>query len=304
MAHLTHHSTETDATTREGGTDLGTRVLAALDGGSALVGAVAVAKTIIALELLGVAAHPALLGVGFCASVAVYTHNNLTDLTEDATNRPGRTRLVARRRRWFAGVAGLAGVLSVGFATVAGLGGVLATLFPGVVAALYSESWLPVTEFDRLKDVPVVSTALIALAWAVPTTYLPVAYAGVRVDTAALLVGAYLFCRTALASEVMNVRDVRGDRDAGVLTVPVLLGIPRTRWFLYALDLVSAAVLIGGVVTNVLPTSALALCAVIPLSLVLTSKLERGANLDTLAFAKDAEYLVAAGAVVLVTSLG
>ncbi|MFB6121455.1 MAG: UbiA family prenyltransferase [Halobacteriaceae archaeon] len=260
-------------------------------------GALAVSKGVVSLTLLSAALNPVLFAIGFLVAVTVYTHNRLTDLGEDAVNRPDAAAMAARRKRLLGALAGGSYVAALGLAALGGLVAVAVVLLPGVAAAAYSEPWLPVTGYDRLKEVPVVNTVVTAGAWALPLGYLPVAFAGTAAGLAPALVATFLFLRTAGASEVLNARDVDGDREAGVVTVPIALGVARTRHVLYAVDAAAALTLTVGVAAGALPTAvALGLLPGLAYSVLLTRRLGR-TDPDVLAVAKDGEYGVfAAGA--------
>jgi len=253
-------------------------------------GAVAVSKGVVSLTLLSAALDPVLFAIGFLVAVTVYTHNRLTDLDEDAVNRPEEATTAADRRRSLGALAGGAYVCALALAALGGLVAVGVVLLPGVAAAAYSEAWLPVTDYDRLKEVPVVNTAVTAGAWALPLGYLPVAFAGSAPSAAPALVATFLFLRTAGASEVMNARDVAGDRRAGVVTVPIAVGIQRTRHVLYTVDAAAALTLVAGVLGGHFPAPvAAALLPGLGYSVLVTRRLGR-ADSDRLAVAKDAEY--------------
>jgi len=257
-------------------------------------GAIAVSKGVVSLTLLSAALNPVLFAIGFLVAVTVYTHNRLTDLGEDAVNRPEQAAVAASRKRLLGGVAAGAYAVALGLAALGGLVAVGVVVLPGVAGALYSESWLPVTEYDRLKEVPVLNTAVTAGAWALPLAYLPVAFSGAAGGATAALVAAFLFCRTAAASEVLNVRDVAGDRAAGVVTVPVAVGLRRTRHVLYGLDAASVGVLAAGAGAGHLPLPVAAvLLPGFAYSLWLTRRVGT-ADPDRLATAKDAEYVLLA----------
>ncbi|MEM4781378.1 MAG: UbiA family prenyltransferase, partial [Halalkalicoccus sp.] len=218
---------------------------------------VGASKVAVVSLLLG---HPinAAAPIAFLVTLAVYTHNNLTDLAEDGVNDPDRASLFERRTRLFSGIAVGAYLGALGLAALGGPFALALTLFPGVLGVLYSSRWLPGAGPDRLKDVLVVGTCAVALAWAVPLALLPVAFAGGGVGVGAICVLAFFFLRAVFAVELFNVRDVAGDRREGVGTLPVAVGIGPTRWILGALNLASAGLLVGAVLSGALGPLALA----------------------------------------------
>ncbi|MFB6135347.1 MAG: UbiA family prenyltransferase [Halobacteriaceae archaeon] len=271
---------------------------------SAHLGVLAVAKGVVAFALLSVPLNAALV-VGLLAAVPVYAHNRLRDGVEDGVNAPSRAAFLEGRERSLA-VASAAAYL--GALVVAALGGALALLLtaaPGVAGALYSETWIPVGDADRLKEVPVVNTAVVAGAWAVPLGVLPLAFADVAPGYGAAFVVAFFFLRTVVAVEVLNVRDVRGDRRADVPTLPADHGVDATRRVLAALDAATLALLLAGAATGAVPVPvALALLPALGCSVAVTALLTTGVDRSRLCACKDAEYVLMACCVLAVGVVG
>jgi len=179
----------------------------------------------------------------------------------------------------------------------------------------------------RLKEVPVVGSVVVAAGWAIAVTVLPLAFAANGgPDTAASVLAApdisvsglaapraapiepvvavavaYFFLRSFVDAELPNVRDVKADAAAGVVTLPLALGVPRTRRVLYGVDLVTAATLAAATLTGVLaPAIAAALGVGIAASLAVTALAGRVDDAAVLGVAPDCTYLVVAVALALV----
>jgi 4-hydroxybenzoate polyprenyltransferase len=241
---------------------------------SLVLAAVGASKVAVVALLVSIPINLA-AAVAFLVTVAVYTHNKLTDLAEDGVNDPDRAAFFGPRKRLFGWLAVGA---YVGALAVAAFGGPTAftlTLFPGLLGVLYSSRWLPVGDVDRLKDVVVVGTTAVALAWAVPLALLPLAFEGGGFGVAAAVVLVFFFLRTVVAVELFNVRDVAGDRREGVGTLPVVLGVRPTRYVLGGLNACSIALLVAAVLAGVLAPIALAAVAGVVYSLVLVALLGR-----------------------------
>ena len=163
-------------------------------------GTVAAAKTAFASALLGVTTPLPAFAVGLI-SFAVYTANDLADLEEDAINSPDHSSFVASHPVVVAGLA----VGTFGFgAAIAWWGGGPAALAVACVplgaSLLYS---LPVTLGGRrLKDVLGANTTLVALAWAVTVTGLPLTFAGRALGPVAIAVCLFVYLRTFISVEV------------------------------------------------------------------------------------------------------
>lgn len=224
---------------------------------SLLLAAVGASKVAVVSLLLSIPLNVA-AGVAFLVTLAVYNHNKLTDLEEDAVNNPRDAAFFGSRKTLFTVLSAGAYVLALCLSALGGPTAFALTLFPGVLGVLYSSRWLPGGGPDRLKDVLLVGTGAVALAWAVPLALLPSAIAGRGIGLGALVVLGFFFLRTVVAVELFNVRDVAGDRRNDVGTIPVVLGVGPTQYVLGGLNTGSFLLLAGGVYTGVLATSALA----------------------------------------------
>ncbi len=263
-----------------------------------LQGLVGSAKELVAFLLLAVPVNNA-LPVAVLVTFTIYTHNKLTDLEEDAVNDPGRVDFVTSKRGVFAGLSAGAYLLALGVAALGGVRAFALTLFPGVVAVLYSERVIPFGDVERLKDVLVFNTGAVALAWAVPLTYLPLAFADAPALAGSAFVLAFLFLRTFVGVEFFNVRDVAGDRREGVGTLPVAFGVRSTQRALYGLDVLSLGVLAAGGLLGVLPRlAALAVAPGVGYSLFVTSQLDADVDLRWLCSARDFDYVLMAASLV------
>ncbi|WP_324665061.1 UbiA family prenyltransferase [Haloarcula sediminis] len=257
---------------------------------SLLQGLVAAAKTGFAMALLGVGTALPAVAVGLVA-FAVYTANDLADLEEDAINNPERSSFVADHPGVVAGLA--VGTFALGAALAWRGGGFVAlavALVPLAASVLYS---LPVTPAGRrLKDVLGVNTALVALAWAVTVTGVPLAVAGQPAGPVAVAVCLFFFLRTFISVEVFNVRDITGDAATGVDTIPVALGVPRTRLILALFEGCSLALVVALMTVPSVALVALAALPVLGYSLGLTWFLSETGRMDRFCLAKDGEYLL------------
>lgn len=265
---------------------------------SVVQGVVAGAKTAFAVALLGVRT-PVAVPIVALVAFGVYTANDLADIEEDAINCPDRSSFVADHPLAVATLTVGAFALGGGLAWAAGGGLALAVAFVPLWAALgYS---LPVPRRGRrLKDIFALNTALVALAWAVTVTAVPLVLAGRPVGPVAVAVGLLFFLRSFVSVEVFNVRDVAGDAATGVRTLPVVLGVGRTRQVLALFDGCTLALLAALVSVPGAARPALLAVPVVGYSLALTWLAGRTERTDALCLAKDSEYLLLGAAAVLV----
>lgn len=258
---------------------------------SLLDGAVAATKVVVVSLLLSLRPSPAVLLAGL-VTFSVYGSNKLVD-AEDEVNCPDRAAFVARHRDLLlAGTLG-AYVVALAVAALEGLDSFLLTLVPAAAAVLYSAPWLPVDGGTRVKDVLVLNTVLVAGAWAVYVTFIPVVFVDAPVTPAGVVVCVFFLLQTVVAGEVLNARDVAGDRAEGVSTMATVFGVRRTQFVLYGLDGVTLALLGVAATTGLLgDAAALALVPAVAYSLVVTALVGRDVDLGRLGTCRDLQYVV------------
>ena len=124
--------------------------------------------------------------------------------------------------------------------------------FYTAVGLLYGVPVLPLrTETGwrafRLKEIPGVKAWLVALAMTVGGVLLPLGWTESRIlDGSGWFLFLFLFVYSASAAHVFDVRDMVTDAKSGVSTMPMQLGLRRTKYALYALNLVMLALMMWG----------------------------------------------------------
>lgn len=270
--------------------------LEATAGYLALIAAVEVA---VATTLLSLRPSLAPVVVGL-VTFAVYAADRIADVETDAVSNPEQAAFVRRHEDVLSVLVAVAFGLAVALSILGGPLALAITLVPGVFWLLYASDWVPDVGLGvrRLKDVLLVNTAVVAFAWAVTLTFLPLAFADASVTPTVGAVFAYFFFRSFVDAELPNVGDLVGDREIGVATLPVVFGVDRTRQALYGVDLITIALLALAVSAGYLSlTLAVPLLAGVVYSLGVTSFLGR-ADVERLAVAAECEYLVVALALV------
>ena len=274
---------------------------------SAYLSLIAMAEVVIVSTLLSLPPSPAAVVVGLVV-FAVYTNDRLADVDTNVMSNPGQAAFVRRHRDVLYVLASIAYGLAVALSVLGGPIALAVALLPGVFWVCYATNWIPgsgsVGRVQRLKDVFLVNTIVVALAWAATLTFLPLAFAGEPITTPTLVVFSYFFLRVGTNTEIPNVRDVDGDRAIGVRTIPVVFGVTRTRWILSAIDLCTAGLVVLAVSLEFLsPAHALALLAGIGYSLSVTSLIGRVENERLLAKVAECEYFVVFVVLIFAVSL-
>lgn len=77
-----------------------------------------------------------------------------------------------------------------------------------------------------------------AIAWAIPVTFLPILLARNSVPSlVAITIAIFWLLRSLISVETCNVPDVSGDRAKGIATLSTRYGISKTQLALYGLDM-------------------------------------------------------------------
>jgi 4-hydroxybenzoate polyprenyltransferase len=239
------------------------RVWRVLEFSAAYLAVIAAVDVFIVMYLLSLPPSPAPL-VGALVTFAIYANDRLVDLETDAISSPDRAAFVERHADLLYVLAALAYGLA---AVLAALGGPLAfalTLLPGAVWVVYAVDWVRLPEVDvtRLKQLPVVSSVLVAVAWALPVVVLPIMFADAALTPTVGVLFVYFALGAFLSTEVSNVYDIETDAANDVVTLPTMLGVRQTRVVLSGVALLAAAVPAVAVVADYLHVRAALLLAV------------------------------------------
>ncbi|MDD1676553.1 MAG: UbiA family prenyltransferase [Methanomicrobiales archaeon] len=217
---------------------------------SAYLALAAVAMVFIAARLQGIVCTLPMMLVLFLSTYAVYNMNRKTDEVEDAINHADRYAFTKRYEKFFARSSPFAYILALGIAAIYGPFAIAVAALPLVSGILYSSPILPARcGYRRLKEIPFVKNGVIAIAWSITPGVIPPLFAGVSVQPSTWI-ACGLFCVLAFINSVLfDMRDIAGDREANVRTIPVCLGAVQTRCLLTMVNIVfGAALLLAGFV--------------------------------------------------------
>ncbi|WP_339103438.1 UbiA family prenyltransferase [Haloterrigena salinisoli] len=191
------------------------------------------------LVLAGLPLEPLPLFIVFAATLFVYTVNRFTDLEEDEENVPERASFTKRYGRLLLAAGVGLYVAAIGVAVVLGLPGAAYLLLPLVAVLLYS--------VGGIKQIFLVKNLFVGFAWGVIP--LGVGYYYGRLWTLEILAFAvYLTAMITVAAAIFDVKDIEGDRQEGIATVPNRFGTAATRRYSQAANLAIAAAVVALVV--------------------------------------------------------
>ena len=204
------------------------------------------------LVLANLPFEPLPVFIVFAATLFVYTVNRFTDLEEDEQNVPERASFTKRYGRLLLAAGVGLYVAAIGVAIVLGLPGAIYLLLPLVAVLLYS--------VGGIKQVFLVKNLFVGFAWGIVP--LGVGYYYGRLWTLEILAFAvYLTAMITVAAAIFDVKDIEGDRQEGIATVPNRFGTAATRRYSQAANLVIAAAVIALVAGSDLSLEYLSLLA-------------------------------------------
>jgi len=212
--------------------------------------------------LQGLEPAPVALVIMLLVPFSVYNMNRKTDEEEDSVNHPGRYLFTKRYEQPLAHCALVAYVLAAVIAASFGWGAVIVTLVPLIAGIFYSMPVLPKAfGYRRLKEIPIMKNLVVGSSWSIILVLLPCMIASVPITLQTCLCLLFFFTYAFIASSLPDMRDREGDALAGVITIPVMVGVERTKKVLGALNWITACVVIILGVSTMIPTIALLLYA-------------------------------------------
>lgn len=199
--------------------------------------------------ILGVTLKPILLCAMFFVIYSVYSLNRLTDQEEDAVNMPARSLFVQGNERFLLTLAIVSYVAALFLGWLESPLAAIILLVPFMSGILYSKHLFSAIGIPRLKDIFLVKSFIVASSWTICASFLPALYLHNFVKL--WFVFPFFFIKIFINTILFDVRDVEGDMLNNVKTVPVVIGIARTRqllliiqsmlvmWSIFFLDLFS-----------------------------------------------------------------
>lgn len=183
--------------------------------------------------LQGIKLDMMLLAAAFTLTFSVYNFDRLIKQREDLINDLDRSNFIKEKREIWATVTTASLITSIALGAVKGLSVLLTMLLPLAVFVGYG---IGIPSMPRLKDIPGVKNLVLAGTWAFVPTLLPNLIRAEPLrekDTVlSLLFFYFIFTKVFINTILFDVRDIEGDRAVGVKTLPVVLGVKRTRMIL------------------------------------------------------------------------
>lgn len=245
-----HSDRSTTSSAPAGPPRLARRVLLGLVHGNVWISIGAASLAVSSMKLAGLPLDPLPVLLVFGATMVVYGVNRFTDLSVDAHNVPSRAAFT-RRYGAFLFIGGLTWYLAtMGVAVATGVPWAEYLWLPPLVGGLYStrtvQQWL------------VAKNVLVGLGWACVPIGVGIYYDAIWIPEI-LVVALVTAVVLTVAAMVFDVKDIPGDRAAGVRTVATECGPAWVHRIAVATCLVVAVAVLGALEVGFLPARFLAL---------------------------------------------
>lgn len=213
-------------------------LLSFLSVSSLFIGGTGFFKTYISYLLLAMKPNLFICLAVFLVSFSVYTLDKIADLDKDVASMPTRARFLEGKKDLAIAYSALAYLLSI---IIVFLGRPISSsllLVPMAANIVYGTRLIP--GVPRLKDIPVMKNAIVALSWAIVTVLIPVTYQSLPslgpTHSLVFVVIYFMFIKTFIDTVLYDIRDEAGDRINNVRTIPVLIGLENTTKVLLILN--------------------------------------------------------------------
>lgn len=174
--------------------------------------------------------------------------NRLTDMEEDTLNCPADLKDAQAKKRAIKCFCYAGGTIAVALAlfteTTWPLAGLVA--FGTAVGYFYNSSLLPSQPHLRLKNMFIIKNLSSGAGWSAGVLIFPMLRAHIHPDERFFTAFAYMLAMVITYEIMWDIRDVAGDADAGIRTLPVVLGINSTRIYASILQLFCLGIIISG----------------------------------------------------------
>jgi 4-hydroxybenzoate polyprenyltransferase len=205
--------------------------------------------------------------VVYLSILAINFFNRYEDADQDATTNPERSDSVNKYFKFTPYIMVALTVIPVGITTYyAPISAIIFMLFLFGLGIIYSIFLKNVTKrILGFKDI------MTALTYALMVIFMALYYE-TPMTTAVILITIFYFIRMFINTTFFDIKDIKSDKNAGLRTLPVILGKNKTKQVLMIFNFLSAIPILVGIYLNVLPLYSIALLVTMIYALSYLSK--------------------------------
>ena len=191
------------------------------------------------LTLLELPIHPLLLFITFLVVFSVYSINRCLEISdEDILNYPERVAFIKKHISKLKFSSFLLYTIAFITAILTDFWVAIFILIPLIVVILYTIKPFKLKKFFFIKNF------VVAFTWALCLTILPLLFFKEPITLQAVFIFLFIFLKGIGNTITFDIRDMKGDRVHGISTIPILLGIEKTKKLLILINILSFIVLI------------------------------------------------------------
>lgn len=167
----------------------------------------------------------------FFTTFTIYSFDKLSNIKEDSISLPERAGFIQKHSNVFTGSVVVSYISALFFSILKNPYALLVVHFPLFIGLIYSIKIYNI----RLKDITGVKNLVVALSWAVVGTFFPLAISSSNLKLITHIF-YYFFIKLFINTVLFDIRDIEGDRINKVITIPVSLGLKKTKILLLILN--------------------------------------------------------------------
>ncbi len=180
--------------------------------------------------------------LAFSETFFVYNLNRQTDIKEDRINKPNRITFIEKYGRLFFYISIILYLLALIIAFLRNFNTFIFVLLPIIISIFYS--------IFRLKRFLIIKNLLVGFAWG--TLPLVVGSYFNRLDIAILIFYIFFSIEFFINTVIFDIKDTRGDNLNKIRTLPNVIGLKYTKYFMYVVNTFSISFLIFNIVFGIL----------------------------------------------------
>ena len=245
--------------------------------------------------LLGRSPTVVLLVMAYLFSYGAYMLNRGVEVSQDSISDPARTRFLQGRSKYLTAISIAsfgAGYVLAATVSLIFLGALLVPLALAVTYTVGSKKMVHLIGAKRLKDKLLIKNAVISFGWSLVPLLVGLYYRNITLALVAFV--PFIFFRLMSNTIFFDLRDVRADREFGVRTAPVVLGMSFSYKLMNSFDISSAVIIAFLIATRIFPVYSAIMILLPAYSLAYRWVSQRpGSDLSFLCnFVADGEYLL------------
>jgi len=199
-----------------------------------------------------------LLIAAYLFTFGSYNLNRARESDQDIISSPERTKYILGRAKYINIVIILCYIVSLLIALNRSLLFFTALLGPLLLSYLYnigSKKFVPVMGTSNLKEQFLVKNIVVSAGWGL-VAFLTLIYYGGSVNVTVISIFVFIFLRFFINTIFCDIRDVESDSSVGIRTVPIRLGVYRTKIFLLGVNTFSGIFVLIATLSGLLPPMA------------------------------------------------